>query len=169
MIDHCFYLFFQMGDVQNRADWVGCDRRIPRFWIRHLRLSFLAMFYMTIGSLIVSGIAVPWILIIVAIVMSLSTWLFIYSMAAYRDSYRIEAVAWSPLLSYFQETFKGNTVIRSFGKEKDFMERANHLLNKITLANQIALGIFGWYSMRSDYLATFMLVAGCTSSILLRN
>ena len=78
-------------------------------------------------------------------------------------------MAWSPLLSYFQETFKGNTVIRAFRKEDEFMERANELLDKITLANQIALGIFGWYSIRNDYNCTFMLIAGCTSTILLRD
>ena len=63
--------------------------------------SFLAMFYLTVGSLVVAAVSVPWIIIIVALVMFLSVWLFVYSMAAYRDSYRIEAVAWSPLLSYF--------------------------------------------------------------------
>ena len=60
-------------------------------------------------------------------------------------------------------------MIRAFGKEDDFMLRADVLLNKITLANQIALGIFGWYSIRSDYLASVMLIGGCASCILLRD
>ena len=125
--------------------------------------------YQGIGALAVACYTVPWMTIFLAFMIALSIWLFSYSMAAYKDSYRIEAVAWSPLLSYFQETFKGNTVIRAFKKEEDFMIRADYLLNRITLANQIAMGIFGWYSMRSDYIASFMLVAGCVASILLRD
>ena len=63
--------------------------------------SFLACFWMAFGALVVASISVPWIMIIVGIVAFLAVWLFLYSMAAYRDSYRIEAVSWSPLLSYF--------------------------------------------------------------------
>jgi len=42
-------------------------------------------------------------------------------------------------------------------------------MNKIILANQLCCGVFGWYSIRSDLLATFMIAVGCTSAILLRN
>ena len=131
--------------------------------------SFLSLTFMGFGSLIVSCVSVPWSTVLVLISLFIAIKLFVFCMPAYRDSYRIEAVSWSPFLSYLQETFKGNTVIRAFRKEEDFSERSSELMNKIILANQLSAGVFGWYSIRSDLLATFMIAVGCTSAILLRN
>ena len=131
--------------------------------------SFLALTFMGFGSLIVSCVSVPWSTLVVLITLFIAIKLFVFCMPAYRDTYRIEAVSWSPFLSYLQETFKGNTVIRAFRKEEDFSERSSELMNKIILANQLSVGVFGWYSIRSDLLATFMIAFGCSAAILLRN
>ena len=131
--------------------------------------SFLSCFYNAFSALLVASIAVPWIILVIIVFLFFSLWLFNYSMKAYKDCYRIETVSWSPVLSFFQETFSGNTVIRAFKKEREFLEQSNYLINRATVANQITNGVFGWYSMRLDLLSSTVLAAGCVSSILLRN
>lgn len=70
-----------------------------------------------ITCLVVATVAVPEILAVIAIFIIVGACVFLYSMKAYKDCYRIESVTMSPILSYFQETFSGNSVIRAFGKE----------------------------------------------------
>ena len=131
--------------------------------------SFLSCFYYALSALLVASVAVPWIMVVIAVFLFFGLWLFNYSMKAYKDCYRIETVAWSPVLSFFKETISGNTVIRAFGKEKEFLEHSNYLINRATIANQITNGVFGWYSMRLDLLSSTILAAGCVASILLRD
>lgn len=131
--------------------------------------SFTSCFYNALSSLLVASVAVPWIMLVIAVFLFFSMWLFNYSMKAYKDCYRIETVAWSPVLSFFKETFSGSTVIRAFKKEPDFMEHSNYLINRTTIANQITNGVFGWYSMRLDLLSSTVLAAGCAASIILRD
>jgi ABC-type multidrug transport system fused ATPase/permease subunit len=119
--------------------------------------------------LVVASLAVPVILVVIAVFTLFSTWLFIYSMKAYKDCYRIESVTMSPILSFFSETFNGSSVIRAFGKEADFREHTFTLVNKTTSANQVTTGCFGWYSLRLDLLVSVILIAGCAACILLRS
>ena len=90
-------------------------------------------------------------------------------MKAYKDCYRIESVTMSPILSFMQETFNGSSVIRAFGRAKEFNEHSCKLVNKTTQANQVTIGVFAWYSLRLDVLVALVLVSGCTAVILLRN
>ena len=76
--------------------------------------------------------AVPLIIVAIAVYMIIAICLFLYSMRAYKDCYRIESVTMSPILSYFQETFNGSSVIRAFGKENEFKDRSFKLVNKTT-------------------------------------
>jgi len=130
--------------------------------------AFLITLWQVIGSLAVTAAAVPLILTVICVFLIFATWLFIYSMKAYRDCYRIESVAMSPILSFFQETFNGNSVIRAFSREDDFQARSCKLINKTTCANQITTGVFGWYSLRLDLMVSVILIAGCAACILLR-
>lgn len=41
-------------------------------------------------------------------------------------------------------------------------------MNKTTNANQVTIGVFGWYSLRLDMLTSLILVASCAAVILLR-
>jgi len=79
------------------------------------------MLWQSISCLVVASIAVPYILAVIAAFLVLVLFLFIYSMRAYKDCYRIESVTMSPILSYMQETFNGNSVIRAFGREEEFV------------------------------------------------
>ena len=89
-------------------------------------------------------------------------------MKAFKDCYRIESVTMSPILSYFQETFNGNSIVRVFGREAEFKDWSCPLVNKTTNANEITTGVLGWYSLRLDLLTPLILIAGCAACIVLR-
>ena len=74
----------------------------------------------------------------------------------------------SPILSFFQETFNGSSVIRAFRKEEEFKERTYEMINRQAVANAVTMGVWGWYSVRLILLQTIVLMAGCAVCILLR-
>ena len=122
-----------------------------------------------LSCLVVASLAVPLIIVVILLVSFFCTWLFVYGMKAYRDCFRIESVTMSPILSYFQETFSGNSTIRAFGRETDFKDKSFTLVNKTTNANQVTIGVFGWCLVRLDMMIIIVVAAGCTSCILLRD
>lgn len=78
---------------------------------------FIVCVFQALQSLVVASIAVPYIVAVIVVFSVFVYWLFSYSMRAYKDCYRIETVTMSPILSYFQETFNGNSIVRAYGKE----------------------------------------------------
>jgi len=54
-----------------------------------------------LATLAVTSIAVPLILAVIAAFMVMAILLFVYTMKAYKDCYRVEAVTMSPILSFF--------------------------------------------------------------------
>jgi len=130
--------------------------------------TFLAQTYQAFASLLVAGIVVPWIIIVILLFLIFGFWLFKYSIKAYKDSYRISQVAMSPVLSFFQETFTGSSVIRAFGKDEEFKAQTFRLIDRQAVSNVVNMGIWGWYSMRLIFLTTLVLMAGCATVILLR-
>ena len=97
--------------------------------------SLLGCFYIALSVLIVASIAVYWMIIVVVVFFLIAVCLFSYSTKAYKDTQKIEALSWSQLVSHFQETFSGKTVIRAYRRENAFLTRSNQLMNRITLAN----------------------------------
>jgi len=57
--------------------------------------------WQTLSCLIVAATAVPLILVVIVVFLVFASLLFVYSMKAYKDCYRIESVTMSPILSYF--------------------------------------------------------------------
>ena len=98
-----------------------------------------------------------------------AAWLFSYTIKAHKDTYIVEAASWSQFLLHYQESFDGATVIRAYRRENEFLDIGNRLLNQITLANQVATGVFGWYSLRIDMLALGLLTTGCAFFIFMRD
>ena len=131
--------------------------------------SFMSQIYQAMASLLVAVIVAPSIIVVIFFFILLGTLLFKYSMQAYKDCYRIEMLCSSPIISLLQETFNGNSVIRAFGKEQQFKDKSAKLIDNTLLANQITMGVFGWYNLRLNFLATLVLAAGCAICIFLRN
>lgn len=65
-------------------------------------------FYNLLSVFGVAGFVVPWILCIVPLVLLITIWLYRSSIAATKETTRIENVTRSPLLSYLSETINGN-------------------------------------------------------------
>lgn len=131
--------------------------------------SFLSQAYQALAALIVAAIVVPYIIILIGLFLIFGYWLFSYSIRAYKDCYRISQVAMSPVLSFFQETFSGNSIIRAFHKDSEFKDQAFKMINKQAVSQVVTMGVWGWYSMRLIFLSIILLVAGCVTCCLLRN
>lgn len=162
-------LFFDVTPIGKILNRFSKDLAVLDEQIYYNFGGFLVCFWQAVTCLVVATLAVPLILVVIVVFSLFAAWLFVYSMKAYKDCYRIESVTMSPILSYFQETFNGSSVIRAFGKEVDFRDRSFELVNKTTCANQVTTGVFGWYSLRLDLLVSIILIAGCSACILLRD
>jgi len=76
--------------------------------------TILACFYSTLAALLVAGFAVPWMLILISIYVVICVWLLMYGIPGYKDSFRCISISMSPILSFYQETFTGGSVVRAF-------------------------------------------------------
>ena len=59
-------------------------------------------------------------------------------------------------------------MIRAFNRAQEFREQSCYLVNKTTLANQVTIGVFGWWSLRLDFLVSLILFGGVAGVITLR-
>lgn len=162
-------LFFDVTPIGKILNRFSKDLAVIDEQIYYNFGGFIICLWQSITCLIVAVTAVPLIAAVIAVFLVIATFLFLYSMKAYKDCYRIESVTMSPILSYFQETFNGGTVIRAFNRAEGFKDWSYMLVNKTTCANQITIGCFAWYSMRLDILTSVILIAGCAACICLRS
>ena len=130
--------------------------------------TILACFYNALAALAVAGFAVPWMLILISFYVIVCVWLFLYAVPGYKDSFRLITVSMSPILSFFQETFSGGSVVRAFAQQEQFEERALNLIDRSTVACLVTSGVWCWVSLRLSFLSSLMLAAGCAVCILFR-
>ena len=109
-----FYDITPLGQVLNRF---SKDLAVMDEMIYFNFGGFLVCLWQSIAPLIIASTAAPQTLLIILIAFCGALYLFIYSMKAYKDCYRIESVVMSPILSFFTESFSGSSVIRAFAKE----------------------------------------------------
>lgn len=128
-------LFFDVTPIGKILNRFSKDLAVIDEQIYYNFGGFLVCLWQTIACLIVSATAVPMILTVIAVFLVAVFCLFVYSMKAYKDCYRIESVTMSPILSYMQETFNGSSVIRAFGRSEEFRKHSYALVNKTTCAN----------------------------------
>lgn len=117
----------------------------------------------------IAAAVVPWILLILPVVLLSMVWLYRHSIAATKETARIESVTRSPLLSYLSEVINGNQTIRAFGKERDFINRNYALLNKNMVANQWLNAVPLWFAIRIDLVSIGTMMAISTFCVLFRN
>lgn len=128
----------------------------------------LICFYCAMTSLVVASIAVPWMLVLVVGYLAVCIWLFAYAIPGFKDGWRLMFAAYSPILSFFQETFSGGTVVRAFKKEQYFEKQGLALIDRHSVPNQLTAGIWAWVCLRLSFMSTMMLAAGCLVCILCR-
>mmetsp|Transcript_109751 Transcript_109751/g.151884 ORF Transcript_109751/g.151884 Transcript_109751/m.151884 type:complete len:219 (+) Transcript_109751:412-1068(+) len=162
-------LFFDVTPVGKILNLLTKDLYILDYNLSFSVGTFMSTVYLAISCLIVATVAVPWILIAIFILMLMGISLFRYVLASYKDTYRIEAITKSPLLSFMQESFTGCSIIRAYGENNKFSQRNYSLVDDNTLANQMAMGIWGWYSIRIDVISTAVLAVAGAASIAFRH
>ncbi|CDW87468.1 abc transporter [Stylonychia lemnae] len=126
-------------------------------------------FYGVVSTLVVSAVAIYWIVIPIPLVLFLLYKVFKYSINSYRESSRIESITKSPLISFLSETAAGISTIRSFKKSDEFITRNFKLLNNNILANQVQNGIGAWISLRLDAISISVMALACSFCLVFKD
>ena len=161
-------LFFDVTPIGKILNRFSRDLSMLDEEINYSIGSFLSYLYGAVMALAVAAYAVNYILIIEGIYLCFIIYLFKKVLPAYKDCFRINLIQFSPIISFFQETIVGNTVIRAFGKEETSSERVLIMLNNNCLSNTITSGVWAWYAIRVDLLSMIVLASGSFSAIWLR-
>ena len=126
-------------------------------------------FYNLLSIFAVAAFAVPWILLFVPVVLIVAIWLYKQSIAATKEMARVESVTRSPLLSYLSEVINGNSTIRAFNKQQQFIKHFYMLLNKNIVATQWQNAVPLWFAIRVDILSICTMVAIASFCVLFRH
>mmetsp|Transcript_22789 Transcript_22789/g.22008 ORF Transcript_22789/g.22008 Transcript_22789/m.22008 type:complete len:139 (-) Transcript_22789:948-1364(-) len=113
--------------------------------------------------------AVYWVIFLIPILLYLSTLLYKKMIGAYRETTRVESVTKSPLLSFLAETSAGTSTIRAFGKQQEFINENNKLLNKNIVACMMQQGVESWLSLRLFFIFMTMFFVSALFCIVYRD
>ena len=94
-------LFFDVTTIGKILNRFSRDLDVMDFGIFFAFGGIIVLIWQSITCLFVAAFAVPYILVVIAVFVVFSIWLFNYSMEAYTESYRVDAVISSPILSHF--------------------------------------------------------------------
>ena len=106
----------------------------------------------------VAALNSPWVLIIVPIVFTILFLMLKFYMKTYRDLSRLESVTHSPIVSHLGETISGATTIRTFNKQKEFIERNYKILNENTNVVFYKNAIRRWFAIRLEIVLVTIIV-----------
>lgn len=120
--------------------------------------SFLAMMYMLVYVIVVAVFAVKWIIFLLPIIFLISYIIVRRTAASIRETVRLQSTTKSPLLSHLGETLSGASTIRAYEKTDMFIEQNNKLLNDNILATIVMSATTGWFGIRVDILAFFLML-----------
>ena len=111
------------------------------------------MTYILLYSLILSIIALPWMVFIIPFIGLVSWALIRKAKLGIKESVRLVSTTKSPLVSYLGETIGGSTTIRAFGKVDEFVEGNKKFLDNNILATQYQSAVSAWFGIRVDIFA----------------
>lgn len=124
--------------------------------------------YQLIFTMVLAGIAVPYVLCLLPVVVIFIMWVFLFSISAAKEVNRVQSVTASPLLSYVGETMHGISTIRAYAKEEQFINNNFELLNKNTLARMWSEAVPLWYGLRVELLSLVMTLGVCIFCVIER-
>ena len=78
--------------------------------------------------------------------------------ATSRQLQRLQAQAFSPLMSNFSETFSGMSVIKAFRVEQIFVARHHDIVDGINRSSLLNLALQRWVSTRSGMMGSFLVI-----------
>jgi len=119
-----------------------------------------------VATVFVSALVSPWSLLCIPFVFIAGIILTKYYIKAYREMTRIETVTNSPILSNFSETLTGNTTIRCFRRESDFIKKNHVLVDDNLIAYFWLQSLNIWFSIRLQFISSFMMMVSLAFCIL---
>ncbi|KAI8926107.1 P-loop containing nucleoside triphosphate hydrolase protein [Entophlyctis helioformis] len=160
--------FFQNnphGRIMNRfsKDISMMDEMLPMTFF-----DFIQCFFIIIGTFILCGAAVPYVLILVPFI-SMAFWqLRKIFLATSRQVKRFEATTRSPVYSDFPATLEGLSTIRAFSAENRFKGRFFALQDDNTRMWFSFLSVNRWLGFRLDMLSSLFLIVLAFAATALR-
>ncbi|CAH8871965.1 unnamed protein product [Trichobilharzia szidati] len=106
-------------------------------------------------------IALPWFLVALFPIIGCFCILQRFYMATSRQLKRLESVRRSPVLSYFQETLSGISVIRAFKRENEFLNTCNKLVDENLKASYPVIVSYRWLGVNIELLGHFITLIAC--------
>ncbi|CAF4219343.1 unnamed protein product, partial [Adineta steineri] len=144
-----FYESNPVGRVLNRfsKDQQAIDELLPLTFYDTIQ-----SLIMVLGSIVIIGMANPWVLLILVPIIPIFFWLRRYYLRTSRSLKRLESVTRSPIYALCSSSLNGLMTIRAFHMENEFL---NTFIDKIN-ANTRANFLFGctgrWFGIRLDLM-----------------
>jgi ABC-type multidrug transport system fused ATPase/permease subunit len=117
-------------------------------------------------NIYVAALNTPWILATIPFVLTAMIILLKFYIKSFREVNRLGSVTHSPLMNHLGETISGATTIRSFVKQKQFIEANYNYLNVATNVSFWRESLRSWFAIRIEFVSLFILAF--TSGFLVR-
>ncbi|CAF0877952.1 unnamed protein product [Adineta steineri] len=154
------------GRILNRAskDQQVVDESLPLALIDTMQYLLLAL-----GSIVVIGIANPWVLFILIPLALTVLWLRRFYMRSSRQLKRLESVTRSPVYTLFSTSLDGLTSIRAFDVQDSFLNMFIERIDANTRAAFILTATTHWFGLRLDLTASSLTLATGILAVALRH
>ena len=160
-----FYESNPVGRILNRfsKDQQVVDELLPVTFFDTLQ-----SLIMVLGSIVIIGIANPWVLFILIPLIPIFLWLRRYYLQTSRSVKRIESVTRSPIYALFSSSLSGLMTIRAFGMENQLIELFLEKINRNTRAAFIFACSGRWFGLRLDLMTCCLTFLTAILSVALR-
>ena len=153
------------GRILNRAskDQQALDESLPTALIDTMQY-LLA----TLGSIVIIGMTNPWVLLILIPLVPSVVWLRRFYLRSSRQVKRLESVTRSPVYNWFASSLDGLPNIRTFNRQKDFLNMFIERVDANTRAYFIFISTSRWFGLRLDLMASSLTLLTAVLAVALR-
>ncbi|VAH81743.1 unnamed protein product [Triticum turgidum subsp. durum] len=139
------------GRILNRA---STDQSLVDTSIAN-RMGSIAFAFIQLGGTIVVMSQVAWQVFVVFIpVIAICLWYQRYYIDTARELQRMVGICKAPIIQHFVESITGSAIIRSFGKENQFLATNNQLMDAYSRQKFYNAGAMEWLCFRMDMLSS---------------
>ncbi|VAH66340.1 unnamed protein product [Triticum turgidum subsp. durum] len=139
------------GRILNRA---STDQSLVDTSIAN-RMGSIAFAFIQLGGTVVVMSQVAWQVFVVFIpVIAICLWYQRYYIDTARELQRMVGICKAPIIQHFVESITGSTIIRSFGKENQFLATNNQLMDAYSRPKFYNAGAMEWLCFRMDMLSS---------------
>ncbi|CAF0933395.1 unnamed protein product [Rotaria sordida] len=160
-----FYESNPVGRILNRfsKDQQVLDELLPLTFFDAIQ-----SLIMVLGSIVIIGMAIPWVLLILIIIIPAFLWLRRIYVRTSREIKRLESISRSPIYALFSSSLSGLMTIRAFNVENDFLNLFTDKINANTRALFIFICSARWFGLRLDLMTCCLTFLTAILSVTLR-